>query len=237
MTFFFPIRLPLFKNHEKHLAVVKALSKKGKGLTRKEILENTKFKSGGWFTKILEELKQCGFIIETQDIDKVSEDGLYRLVDEFTLFYYKFLSTKKKSLTGVSLANSQSFKTWSGFAFENLCIKHHQLIAEILGISGVVYDVYSFVDKGAYESTGSQIDMIIDRADDYLHIIEVKFYNTPYKMTKSVATNINNKIASLQRKTGTKKTIFTTFITVRGVEKNSHFHEVITNDIQIEKFI
>jgi AAA+ ATPase superfamily predicted ATPase len=227
----------LFKNHEKHLAVVSALSNKGKGLTRKQIIQSTKLASGGWLTLILEELEQCGFIVKSRDIDKASEDGLYRLIDEYTLFYYKFLANKRTSTTGAGVANSQSFKVWSGFAFENLCIKHHKLIAQALGFPGIAYDVYSFVDKGTLESDGSQIDMVIDRADPYINVVEAKYHNEPYKMTKSAAQSITHKVNSLRRKTGTAKTIFTTLVTVRGAVSNTHFTEVVTNEVIFEELM
>lgn len=227
----------LFKNHEKHLAVVAALSKKGKGLTRKQIIQQTKLASGGWLTLILEELEQCGFILKTRDIDKASEDGLYRLIDEYTLFYYKFLANKRSSTTGAAVANGQSFKIWSGFAFENLCIKHHKLIAKALGFPGIAYDVYSFVDKGTAESDGSQIDMVIDRADPYINVVEAKYYNEEYKMTKAAAQSLTHKVNSLQRKTGTDKTIFTTLVTVRGAVRNTHFLEAVTNEVVFEELI
>ena len=225
----------LFKNHELHELVVKKLAEKSKGLTRKEIIKATKIKSGGGLTKVLQELEECGFLIKSQDYDKTKEDGLYRLLDEYSLFYFKFLE-KAQVKQGALLYNSQSFKIWSGFAFENLCFKHDKTIANILGISGVQYSIYSFLDKGTEQSDGSQIDIVLDRQDNIINIIEAKYYNAPLKITKKMGLNIANKIASFKRKTNTKKSIFVTLITAMGVEENEHYYSWITNDIQIKDF-
>ena len=166
----------LFKNHHLHTTVVEALTKSAKGLTREQIIKATKLGSGGGLTSILNELEECGFVIKTRDFDKRKEDGLFRLMDEFTLFYFKFMVSKNDMKSGVYLYNSHAFKTWSGFAFENLCFRHHHKIAKALGFSGIQYQYYSFVDKGAADSRGAQIDLIIDRADNVINIIEAKFY-------------------------------------------------------------
>lgn len=47
--------------------------------------------SGGGLTLVLEELLQCGFIQRIYP----SEDSLYRLADEFSLFYFRFLHNRK----------------------------------------------------------------------------------------------------------------------------------------------
>ena len=44
----------LFKNAMPHIEVVTALAKKGKGLTRKEILSYTKLTDNGMFSTVLE---------------------------------------------------------------------------------------------------------------------------------------------------------------------------------------
>jgi hypothetical protein len=80
----------LFKNSHLHELVVKTLATKGKGLTRKEILAAIKLSRGGGFTNILNELTACGFVTQVYPINKKKEESLYRLVDEFTLFYFKF---------------------------------------------------------------------------------------------------------------------------------------------------
>lgn len=222
----------LFKNHHKHLDIIKILSVKQKGMTRTEIISKSQFDSGGWLTETLEELVQCGFIIKTTDFDKSKTDGLYRLADEYSIFYLRFIQNANKTTKGLSLYNSQKFKIWLGLAFENFCMKHHKHIIEALGISGISYSIHSFIDK-AKSSPDSQIDMVINREDAYIHIVEAKFYDVPYKMTLAEKNSIIQKRNSLISKSKTSKTVFTTLLVNQASVKNEHYREVISNEIVI----
>ncbi len=218
----------LFENHHNHVAVIKALAKSNSGQTRQAIVQATKMESGGTLTKILEELEQCSFIIKTPPLNNKKVDTKYRLLDEYTIFYLKFLYNKKKAMSANTLLNGQSFKIWSGFAFENLCFRHVPQIMNALGIGGIQYDVFSFVDKS---KDGTQIDMIIDRSDNCINMIEAKFHNQKYVMKSIDAENITHKINTLTQKTRTSKIVFTTLITSSPTEKNEYYNEVITNEI------
>jgi uncharacterized protein len=223
----------LFRNHENHKAVIKVLSSKNKGLTRSEIIKITKQNSGGGLSLVLQELEECGFIKKYTDFDKSKEDGLYRLMDEFTIFYYKFLNNKRGTYQGHEVVGSNTFKIWSGFAFENLCFKHLPQIAMNLGISGINYNAFSFVNKGTSESNGTQIDMIIERADNCVNIVEMKYYNDSYSLTKQEHGNLLKRINSFLEKTKSKKTIFVTLISPHGAIKNEYFLNLITNEITL----
>lgn len=221
----------LFKNSDHHISVVSALSKKNMGLTRQEILDVTGLKSGGSFTKVLTELESCGFIKSLQPIDKKKEDVLYRLMDEYSIFYHKYIKPKRIT-SGIGLGNTRSFNIWSGFTFENLCIRHSKHIAYALGISGTDWSIYSFKDK-AKTGEGAQIDLILDRPDA-INIIEAKYYNDVYKMSLSEARKIRNRVQSFLDKTQSKKSIFRILITPYGAKKNEHYLSEITNDLVID---
>jgi len=222
----------LFKNAENHLEVVEVLSKKNMGLTRQEILKATSLKSGGTFTKVLIELESCGFIKKIYPIDKKKEDALYRLMDEYSIFYHKYI--KPKIITsGMALGNSRSFNIWSGFTFENLCIRHNSHIAYALQISGTDYNIYSYKDKSSNSKQGAQIDIIIDRLEA-VNIIEAKYYNSEFSLSAAEAKNIRNRVQNFIQKTGTKKSIFKTLITPYGAKKNEYFLSEITNEITVD---
>jgi hypothetical protein len=224
----------LFTNFKQHESVVKALAVKGKGLTRNEIIEHTKLPSGGGLTTVLNELEECGFVTKTSDINKRREDGLYRLTDEYSLFYFKFMHNKSAVRSGAVLFGSQTFKIWSGFAFENLCFKHHKAIASLLGIGGIQYNVYSFIDKGTAHRSGCQIDLVLDRSDNIINIIEAKFLNTPFILNRKHEQDLANKINCIERKTNSEKNIFITIISAKGVVKNEQFFSVVNNEIVLD---
>jgi uncharacterized protein len=215
----------LFKNSHLHETIVKALATKNKGLTRTELLKATKLSSGGGFTELLNELTACGFVSQVFPINKKREESLYRLVDEFTLFYFKFLGNS--DYTGSNFTNKPSFKSWSGYAFENLCIKHAFQIKKALGIHGILSREHSWVSS----DNTAQIDMIIDRDDNVVNLLEAKYYQTEYEMTAPYAELLEKRKRIFMNATKTKKNVFTTMISIYGAKPNEHYLSVVDNQI------
>ena len=126
----------LFENAESHMAVVRALAAKPSGLSRLEIGQISGISNGGGLSKTLEELQHSGFITEYLPFGRVKRDSLFRLSDEYSLFYLKFIETLKKEGAGIwqSFHASPAFHAWSGYAFESICLKHVPEIKKALGI-------------------------------------------------------------------------------------------------------
>ena len=134
----------LFEHHTRHVSVVKALAEHRAGLTNKEICEATGITSGGGIKTILEELEASGFIAPIGTFGLERKGIRFRLVDEYSLFYLKWISQAKSlDLKGVEenfwmkMANAPAGRAWSGYAFEGLCMKHVQKIKNALGIGGI----------------------------------------------------------------------------------------------------
>lgn len=225
----------LFKNSDLHVAIVKALATKNKGLTRSELLEATKLSSGGGFSLLLQELVECGFVKSIYPINKAKEDILYRLVDEYSIFYFKFIENRKGKTNWAEINLDQKFKIWSGYAFENLCFNHVFQIKKALGIHGIVSNEYSWVQKGTATESGTQIDFIIDRSDNCISILELKFYDRIFEITAAYAQELREKVAIFKEKTKTKKNVFVILLTAYGAKRNEHFLNVITNDILVDE--
>ena len=224
----------LFKNSTFHEQIIEALASKSKGLTRTEIIEVSGIKSSGDLSTVLDELIQCGFIKAIYPISKAKEGCLYRLIDEYSLFYFKFLAQDTSRNSWMQLMYQPAFKTWSGYAFENLCFKHTPQIKMAFGISGVITNEYSWSLKGNAERTGAQIDMVIDRADNVINVIEAKFYDDEFVVTKEYERQLRNKVVTFRNQTQTKKSVFLTMISVFGVKKNEHYLGIVTNQLTIE---
>ncbi|WP_452219661.1 AAA family ATPase [Lacinutrix salivirga] len=229
----------LFDNASNHVKIVKALASKAKGLDRKEILKLTKISDGGWFTNILEELRTSGFITTFEPLENKKKDMLYRLTDEYSLFYLNFIEGKSVSQTTdwLSISQGQAYKIWCGYAFENLCIKHVDTIKEALGISGVQTQVNSFLHrKNKHYPKGFQIDMLIDRKDNIINVCEMKFYADEFSITADYAKNIRTKTEGLKAVTKTKKMVHTTFVSTYGILENQNKIDLVDNDLTIDVF-
>jgi uncharacterized protein len=223
----------LFKNAHLHVAIVHALAQKQKGLTRQEIITETGLKSGGGMTTLLTELIECGFVAEIYPINKTKEDKLYRLIDEYSLFYFKFIN-KSKITDWTTTFTKQPYKTWCGYAFETICLKHTKQIKLKLGISGIASNEYSWIQKGTKTQIGTQIDLLIDRADNCISMCEVKFQNAAFELTEQYANTLREKREVFKQNTKTKKNIFITLITLYGVKQNEHSLSLISNEIVAE---
>ena len=224
----------LFKNYELHETIVAALATKNKGLTRSELIKATKIPSGGALSEVLKELIECGFIKKIHPINQKKADVLFRLVDEYTIFYFRFLAHQKTNTSWVKMTNQPSYKIWTGYAFENLCIKHSYFIKKALEIGGVITNEYSWLQKGAKNKKGSQIDLIIDREDNCINIFELKYHDAVFEINKEYATQLREKIQIFKDSTLTKKNVFLTLLTTYGTKVNSHYLNVVTNQLTIE---
>ena len=224
----------LFTNYRWHEQVVQALASKDRGLTRAEIISITKLSSGGGLSVVLDELEQSGFISVHIPFEKLKKETVYRLKDEYSLFYFKFLYKNKKTAGWLQKAGQQPFKIWCGHAFENVCLKHTLQIKKALGISGIYTQEASWLIRGTKTKAGAQIDLLIDRADNCINICEIKFYNTAFEITKAYAAQLQQKIAVFEKNTKSRKNVFITMITTYGTVTNAHKLSVVTNDITME---
>ena len=81
----------LFRESKSYKKVIEALSGKLKGMTRDEILSETKITGGGTLSEILDNLCTCDFIRKYAAIGKKEKECMYQLTDLFSLFYLRFV--------------------------------------------------------------------------------------------------------------------------------------------------
>ncbi len=225
----------LFDNYENYETIVKVLSTKRKGLTRQEIIDATHITNGGGLTRMLTDLEESSFIKTFQPFDKEKKDTLYRLVDEYSVFYYQFNPQKNPAGTFIKASTSPKYKSWAGFAFESLCIKHSYRIKKALGISGIFSTESSFYFKGTNKDTGFQIDLLIDRSDNSINICEMKFYGKEYELSKSEAETLRRRRELFREKTGTKKYLINTLISTYGLKVTGNSTGTVDKVVQMDQ--
>ncbi|MBU0766143.1 MAG: ATP-binding protein [Bacteroidetes bacterium] len=223
----------LFDQPDNHEAIIISLASARKGLTRNEIIKKTKLKTGGTVTKTLLELEESGFI-ERYLPYKGTKDTLFRLTDEYSLFYIRFIRKTRPSNRSVwpVLSQQQSFKIWAGFTFETICMKHTEQIMEGLKIAGISFSTGAWLAKGT--ENGCQIDMLIDRADNVINICEMKFCNSLFEINSKYAKELIGKVNNFVSGTGTKKSIFLTFITTYGLVQNKYRKQLVQNELTLD---
>lgn len=220
----------LFSHSSSHIEIIRTLGKINKGLTREEIIADSKQHGGGSFTRALEELIASGFVSKYVALDKKSKSTLFRLSDEYSRFYLKYIEPNKNQGENFwkTLFQSQSYISWAGFNFETICLKHVHQIKKALKIEGI-HSVNS-----SWSAKGAQVDLVIKRDDHWINLCEMKFHSSEYTIEKSELDKLRNKIALFKNETGTKDAVVLTFLTTFGVTKNANFHEIVENSFTME---
>ena len=186
----------------------------------------------GTFSRAVEDLLKCGYIIEYKRKYEKRKPAYIQLVDPFLIFHYNFLSPKS-SVTSYSDLRSKegAFSNWRGTAFEILCIKHIDQIKTALGISGVKSECYPWISLR--KEGGAQIDLVIEREDRVTDLCEMKCTDSTFMMTKEYEAKLINKRNVFREETGTKQALLIVLISAEGASGVSHMEyisEVVTLD-------
>jgi hypothetical protein len=222
----------LFEQHERHVKVIRALAKKRSGLTRNELVRATHLPTGGSLTTILAELETTGFILQTVPFAKTRRDSVYRLVDEYSLFYLRWVDGRRSAAgeagTWLRERLTSAGQAWAGYAFENICLTHVSCLKRALGIAGVQtqHSTWSYRPAATHEQ-GAQIDLLIDRKDGVINLCEMKFSDAPYEISKKYAGELRTKEEVFRRVTGTRKTVFVTIVAPHGVKPSQQAQALI----------
>lgn len=225
----------LFKHPDPYLKIISVLGKKKVGMTIEEISESTKLFRNGSLTKYLGDLEACGFIRSYSSYGNRVKGTVYQLIDNYTLFYYRFLSSKKNTDEGYwsKIQTSAVFSNWCGLSFERICLLHIRQIKNALGIGGILSNEFSWRTPPYADLPGVEIDLLIERADKVFNLCEMKYTKNPFIIDKKYAANLQNKIARLRDVTKTRNAIFLTMIAASGLTSNEYagdIQNIITAD-------
>lgn len=216
----------LFVKDAPYIRIVEALCSRRSGLVRREISESTGIANSGTLTKYLDELAQCGFVRRYRLGGRRTRDSLYQLVDNFTLFHFRFVREnmdEDPKFWSASL-DSPLLKTWEGLSFELVCLEHVEQIKRALQIGGVHSLNYAWRCEHPADDVekGAQIDLLIDRDDGIVNLCEMKFASKAYALDADDDAAMRNKKAAFRRETRTRKAVHVTYVTTYGLAKNKY---------------
>lgn len=246
---FYPLYRSLFNCAEQYVNIVKVLAGHRYGMSQSMLLEKAGLISGGSSTKMLQELEEVGVILCLPEQGMKKKGVSYRLLDEYSLFYLHWIQDAGKSiLTGIDTQHwllqqqSQRWKIWAGYTFENICFRHIQQVKQALGLAAVS-TTESAWNSTAHRKTGAsqperrdaQIDLVIDRADKCINLCEMKFYAAPLVVDKKLMEELEYKRMLFREFTGTRKSLFTTLITAHGIAPSSSYLHVVDQQITIDE--
>jgi hypothetical protein len=185
---------------------------------------------------LLEELRESGFIQAYVPYGRSAKDTVYKLIDEYSLFYVKYMANGKLQGPGswARFSAGQSWLSWCGISFENICLKHIDQIKQGLGIAGVHTEHYVWRHTPKGQEQGAQIDLLIDRQDHSINICEMKFSKSEFEITKRYAEELQNKIDVFQSISKTNKSLFLTLVTTHGLKNRNSFLDLVQQEITMD---
>lgn len=226
-------------------SIIKVLSQKQSGYTQTELATALGEKSGSKIKDAVAELSEAGFILGLSKLgSKINTK--YIISDLFVLFFNKWVGGfSKNELISLqkpyfsSILSSQKYAIWSGFAFEILCIVNIDLYLQTRLTKGLAKSYGYWNLRGNDKDSGAQIDFIVEYENSVYDIVECKFYNKEFVISKEYKEKLLHKLEMFKKYAlRGKYEIKLVMLNSYGCEKNSHYNALnITSDISLDKLI
>ena len=229
-----------------HKSLVEALCLKPRGLSVTELSKALNLSVGGKLLSAISELEDSGFIQGISKFGNKKKGIRYIVSDAYILFHHKWI--KELSRNDVanlddgywnSVIGSQKYALWTGRSFEMIVITNVRTYLNARGAGGLFSGVYYWESKAKEEGEiGAQIDMVVEYGNGIYDIVECKFYNKEYEISKEYADNMKNKIIMF-RKHGLKRTqkgeLKMVFLTTYGLVRNAAYNSLnISGELTID---
>lgn len=212
----------LFNDAPTYRRIVESLAACAKGLTKQEIIKHGKLTDNGNLTEALNNLCRCDFLRRYSAFGHKQRDVMYQLVDNYCLFYLRYIKddNSQDSRRWSHTLNDGARRAWSGYAFEQVCMRHIQQIKHKLGIDDIRTDVCS------WQQEGGQIDLVIDRGDRVINLCEMKYSQEPYTITKSYLETMTSRRELFRMASKTTKALHLTMVCPFGIKANAHSRDI-----------
>ncbi len=157
---------------------------------------------GGDIYSYLTDLEQAGFIGKDMSWSikdgKTSSRSLYRLSDNYSRFYLKYIAPNKLNIESdmmedVSLSSLPGWNAIISLQVENLILNNRKLIHEKLGLTAdEVVCSGPYFQKKTKNKEGCQVDYLILTKFNVLYVCEIKFSKNPVRI--DVIEEVQKKI-------------------------------------------
>ncbi len=235
----------LFEQAAVYKELIYIIAEKREGVDRAYIEKRSQYLSkGGTLTERLRDLEDAGFIKAFMPLGHKRQGLYYRVIDEYCLFYLKWIRPAK---TGLSLQENQNlywsskrgtpeYYHWRGYAFEATCYKHLGEIRKALGIeAGAMIGSWRYAPRQALQQ-GAQIDLLFDRPDGICTVCEIKYTDELFAIDKQYFEVLNKKMEIYKQQTRTQKKIELAFISAAGVKNNKYYQQLVEHVIELDEF-
>ncbi len=210
----------LFKNAEGYMEIIRLLSSHRDGYTRAEIARELKIADNGHLCEMMDDLEHCDFVRRYNN-GTLQKNGIYQLIDFFSLFHYKFGTNRVtdehfwRNALGTPEQNN-----WYGLTFERVCLWHVRQIVRGLRLDAIRHDYYAWRSQNSKPAV--QIDLVIDRADGMATICEMKYSKDDYTLTEGEYKKIVHRMETFQKETCYKGGVQASIVTTFSLQNNMY---------------
>ena len=187
------------KKSPKYKTILRALATGPKDL--ENIYQALRLKKTGYIvSEYMDDLEEGGFIQRdyTWNVaqERKSKLSAYRLSDNYSRFYLKYIEPKKERIMRNSITKVPSFECILGLQFENLVLNNRQRIYELLSIdpATIIFD-NPYFQTATKRQQGCQIDYMIQTEHGVLYVVEIKF--SKRKVPALICKEMQEKISQL----------------------------------------
>lgn len=234
----------LFDDSEVFIEIVRTIASHRYGIGQEDLLKKMgKTLQGKGGLEKLKALQDANFVMSFRPHLHKVKGIYYKIVDEYSLFYFNWIEPVKNTLLKKSLIDgywdkmksSSVWHSWSGLAFEAICYEHLPQITKALSLSPTaVPTTWRYVPRKGSREQGAQIDLLFDRDDDSITICEIKYSDKPFIIDKQYATKLKQKIETFKRVTRTHKQIFLAIISSNGLKKTIYSEEMVSSIVTLD---
>lgn len=211
-----------FANPEQIENVVRFLSGRHGGYSREEISKHMKLQ-GKPLTQLLHSMCVSHFIERYQPFGNNARQLQYRLVDHFCWFWLKQVEGKSRTEHyWRDNYTSPATRTWRGIAFEELCMTHVEQMKACLGISGVATEHSPWIVPATEEQRGGQVDLVLTRKDNMVHVCEMKCYDDLYQVSKEEEMKLRHRLSLVRENVKKRQSVQATLVTTFGLKQGKY---------------
>lgn len=233
----------LFSMHELCIQIIMLIAEYRQGISQEGIFKKIGSKIKGYAgLQKLKELQSAGFIMRYRPYGHAKHGMYYKVIDEYTLFYLKWINPLKVNIASGVIAsdyfetqqNTPKWYSWAGYAFETVCYKHIDKIRNALGLDSLAIAYPWRFNSKETSQDGAQIDLLFDRTDDAITICEIKFTSQSFIIDKTYSKDLERKIRVFRDATSTKKQLFLSMISASGIRKSKYSDELVAQVVVLE---
>ncbi|MCB1073513.1 MAG: AAA family ATPase [Chlamydiia bacterium] len=233
----------LFSESDIYVELIRIIAQSHTGVDQAQIVRKSGATKGGRIIQKLKQLEDAGFTTSFLPHGHQQKGIYYKVIDEYTLFYIHWIepylqSSRRRDQSEdywSVKAQTSSWKSWSGLAFEAVCYKHIAQIRKAIQIdAGAEIGSWRYVPKIKEHKKGAQIDLLFDRNDDVITLCEIKHSDKPFVIDKEYANNLKTKMEIYKKQTHTHKDLFLAMITSNGLKQNQYSKKLISQQADLE---